>query len=109
MLLTRHALNIPCLMDNEKLKQFWEKIKGDLSATRFDQLQKELGATNYKWTSLQNGTKDFSPEELTTLAKFLDTSKSKLIEQYGLGMRHLSGEDILAIANAEGLQLAFVN
>jgi hypothetical protein len=93
--------------NNTRLAKFWKTIKQDLSAAQFDQLQVKLGASNYKWTSLQNGTKDFSQEELNILANFLGISRTQLIEEYGLGLKHLSGLDIMDIAMAEGVQLTF--
>jgi hypothetical protein len=93
--------------NNTRLAKFWDWIKTSLNAASFEELQVKLGASNYKWTSLQNGTKDFSQEELNILANFLGISRTQLIEEYGLGLKHLSGLDIMDIAMAEGVQLTF--
>jgi len=99
--------NYKKMEDNNRADKFWVNTKRKLSAEDFENLRIFIGASNYKWTALQNGTKDFNAVELEKLGEFIGVSTTSLIKTYGLGLKNLTGKELMAFAKGDGCTVSF--
>lgn len=91
--------------DQERMDRFWQMVKDRLSATEFESLRDTLGATPYQFTALQNGTKDFTEDQINVMAEILGRDALELIMEYGLGRTRFRQRDLERMARDRGLTL----
>ncbi|MEO0628252.1 MAG: hypothetical protein AAFY91_14765 [Bacteroidota bacterium] len=68
----------------ESRQAFWDRIKSDFTASEFEDLQNALGYSKYKWTAVQNGTRDFRVEDIDTISEITGIDKLALLKDYCL-------------------------
>lgn len=94
-------------MNDKKRAAFWEYVEGRLTVAQFKELHAKLDISDYKWTALQTGSKDFSLEQLNIVSDFLGLPVATLINKYGLGTKRLTIEEVMEIAQAGGEPITF--
>ncbi len=91
----------------ERLVQFAEHLKGELSHKAFIQLHHTLGIKLYRLNRLLKGLEDWYLDEIGKIAPLLDADPIDLIQKWGLGRKYISLEDLDQLLAERGLEVHF--
>ena len=93
--------------DTNSLREYWNGLKDELSVTEFEQLREALQVSQYQFTMMQNGNRDFTYEELVRLGQFLKVPPIELVEKHGLGLRTMTAQQHIMLAEQSGKRLGY--
>lgn len=91
----------------EHLQKFAEHLKKELSFMEFKQLPSYLGITLYRFNRLLKGKEDWYLDEISRLAKKLNGDPLDLIQNWGLGRKYITLQDMDQILAERGMEIAF--
>ncbi len=91
------------------MTNIWQHIESTVSMAVGRNLHHELGIKKDKLTRLQNGTSDWTIDEIERLGQLLQRDPIELIMQYRIGMSQISVEELDDLLKSRGKRLDFVD
>lgn len=88
-----------------KIKQFLEQ---NLTKADYDLLPEQLNISHYRLDNFLQEPSRFRLEHIKTLSKITNLSGSKLVFDYNLGLKHLTGLELQKIAIESGGRIGVI-